>query len=268
MSRIKFKLQGFSQIKEGELDLTNQLVKLHGQDYSVDQLTFDNPISDTLYGTILNYKGEYDLLKPEMDEKPYQKPPEAPILYIKPVNTFSSHQSPIPLPEGEEQVQIGAALGLVIGQTATKVKQEDAFDYIEGYTVVNDVSLPIENVYRPAIKQKSRDGFCPIGPWIIERDQVKDPHQLSTKVWINGELKQENSTRNLIRTIPELIADVTEFMTLYEGDVLLVGVPENPPYARIGDRVKIEIEKVGYLENKVVKEADVYVGEVSADEVR
>ncbi|MFD2638773.1 fumarylacetoacetate hydrolase family protein [Piscibacillus salipiscarius] len=268
MTRIKFKLQGFPQIKEGKLDLDNSQVILNGQNYSINQLTFDNPISGTLYGTVLNYKGEYELLKPEMDEKPYQKPPEAPVLYIKPVNTFSSHQKPIPLPEGEEQVQIGAALGLVIGQTATKVKAEDALDYIEGYTVVNDVSLPFASVYRPAIKQKARDGFCPIGPWIVKRDEIKDPHQLTTKVWVNGELKQENNTNNLIRTIPELLEDVTEFMTLYEGDVLLVGVPEHQPYARLGDRVKIEVEHVGFLEHDVVKESDVYTREVSADEVR
>ncbi|MDV2582424.1 fumarylacetoacetate hydrolase family protein [Alkalibacillus haloalkaliphilus] len=268
MTRVNFKLQGFSQLKKGTLHDNFQKITIDDKQYNADQLKFDNPITGTLYGTLLNYKGEYEQLKPEMNDKPYQKPPEAPVLYIKPINTFSTHHNPIPLPEGEEQVQIGAALGLVVGQTATKVKAEEAYDYIKGYTIVNDVSLPISSYYRPVIKQKARDGFCPIGPWVVNQDEIRDPHNLAIKVSVNGEVKQENYTGNLIRPIPELVSEVTEFMTLYEGDVLLIGVPEDPPLAKEGDQVSIEIEQVGRLNNRVVHEDDVFVSEVAVDEAR
>lgn len=121
-----------------------------------------------------------------------------------------------------------------------------------GYTVANDVSIPHSSVYRPAIKEKARDGFCPIGPWIVENEEIPNPDDLDITVHINGELKQQQTTRNLIRSVDELIAEVTSFMTLYEGDTLLIGVPENPPLARNGDVVKITIAGIGSLENQVV----------------
>src|SRR5690606_5661202 len=123
--------------------------------------------------------------------------------------------------------------------------EAEAMDFIAGYTVVNDVSVPHESVYRPAIPHKSRDGFCPVGPWIVDRDEVELPDQLAIRVFINGELRQENTTANLIRPISKLLADVTEFMTLSAGDVLLVGIPEQAPRVQTGDFVKIEIEGVG-----------------------
>ncbi|MFK2827286.1 fumarylacetoacetate hydrolase family protein, partial [Bacillus sp. B190/17] len=167
---------------------------------------------------------------------------------------ISSHGQPIPLPEGVSELEIGAALGVVIGRTATRVSEKEALDYVAGYTIVNDVSLPHASVYRPAIKQKARDGFCPIGPWIVKSEAVANPDSLTTRVWINGELRQENTTANLIRSVAKLLADVTDFMTLNAGDTLLAGVPEQAPLAKAGDTVRIEIDGVGVLENKVVPE--------------
>jgi 5-oxopent-3-ene-1,2,5-tricarboxylate decarboxylase/2-hydroxyhepta-2,4-diene-1,7-dioate isomerase len=187
-------------------------------------------------------------------QAPYKQPPKAPVLYIKPVNTLTGANSGIPLPTGEEKLEMGASLAVVIGKTATRVKAEDAFDYIEGYTIANDVSIPHASVYRPAIKQKARDGFCPIGPWIVSKEDVANPDQLDIRVYVNGELKQENSTRNFIRPVSKLIEDVTDFMTLRPGDVLLAGVPEGAPLAGKGDRVRIEISGMGALENTIVPE--------------
>ena len=114
----------------------------------------------------------------------------------------------------------------MIGKQATHVSEEEALDYVSGYTIVNDVSVPHKSVYRPAVQQKSRDGFCPIGPWIVNRDAVANPDNLVVRVFINDELRQENNTSNLIRSISRLLVDVTDYMTLSPGDVLLVGVPE------------------------------------------
>ena len=149
---------------------------------------------------------------------------------------------------------MGAALGIVIGKNAVAVNEQSALDYVAGFTIVNDVSIPHESIYRPAVQQKARDGFCPIGPWIVDRQSVSNPDDLPIRVYINDELRQENSTTNLIRPVARLLADVTEFMTLNPGDVLLVGVPEEAPQAKLGDKVRVEIAGIGILENVIVDE--------------
>ena len=155
---------------------------------------------------------------------------------------------------------MGAALGVVIGKKAVKVEAESALHYVSGYTIVNDVSIPHSNYHRPAVKQKARDGFCPIGPWIMDRDEISDPNHLGIRVFINGELRQESNTANLIRSVARSIADITEFMTLDEGDLLLMGVPERAPLAKVGDTVRLEIDEIGYLENTLVSESDYMSG--------
>src|SRR5699024_3338592 len=159
-----------------------------------------------------------------------------------------------------EQLEVGAALGVVIGKTATKVNESNALDYVSGYTIVNDVSIPHDNVNHPAIKEKARDDFCPISPWIVNKEDVENPNELSITVSVNDEKKQQNNTNNLIRSIEQLLADVTDFMTLHQGDVLLVGVPENSPTVKVDDLVQIDIENIGTLENRVVNEKDVIGG--------
>jgi 5-oxopent-3-ene-1,2,5-tricarboxylate decarboxylase/2-hydroxyhepta-2,4-diene-1,7-dioate isomerase len=211
----------------------------------------------TVYGTLLNYHGTLAALGDAVNEAPYKAPPKAPVLYIKPVNTVSGHHSPIPVPDGTDQLEVGAALGLVIGKVATRVKEKDALDYVAGFTIVNDVSIPHTSFYRPAISQKSRDGFCPIGPYIVEREAIDNADALTVKVLVNGEVRQENTTANLVRSVARLLEDVTDFMTLHPGDILLVGVPENPPLAKVGDLVRIEIDGIGYLENTLVNESDI-----------
>ena len=116
--------------------------------------------------------------------------------------------------------------------------------------------LPHDSLYRPAIHFQARDGFCPIGPWIIDRHGVENPDNVSIRVFINDKLQQENSTSNLVRSVSRLLAEVTEFMTLNPGDVLLVGVPEDAPQAKVGDKIRIEIDGIGSLENVIVDESE------------
>ncbi|MEB3101724.1 fumarylacetoacetate hydrolase family protein [Ferviditalea candida] len=262
MSKAKIKLRGISQYHEVDVNPADDTVELNGKRYSVGRLPLDSLISGTIYGVLLNYKGAFAALGDAMFEAPYKGEPKAPVMYIKPANTVIGSGMPIPLPADVPELEIGASLGVVMGRTATRVGEAEALEYIAGYTVVNDVSIPHDSVYRPAVSQKCRDGFCPAGPWIIERDAVADPDSLDVRVFINGELRQQNTTANLIRNVPRLIADITEFMTLSSGDVLLVGVPEGAPLVKAGDRVRIEINGVGSLENTVVHEHE-WVMEVS-----
>ncbi|WP_313892269.1 fumarylacetoacetate hydrolase family protein [Psychrobacillus sp.] len=221
----------------------------------------------TVYGTLLNYKGALEKMGDAIQHKPYNSPPIAPVLYIKPRNTFNCHHAPIPMPVGVSKLTMGAALGVVIGRKASFIEEEIALSYVCGYTIVNDVSVPHDSVYRPPVPFNARDGFCPIGSWIIDSREVKNPDDLAIRVYVNDELRQENSTCNLIRSIPQLLADVTEFMTLNPGDVLLVGVPENAPQAGVGDKVRIEIEGIGSLENVILDEIEVGQYETSKSSV-
>jgi 5-oxopent-3-ene-1,2,5-tricarboxylate decarboxylase / 2-hydroxyhepta-2,4-diene-1,7-dioate isomerase len=258
MYQARMKLVGQSQIYEAKVNPSTHQVCLNENDVELDHLQVDVPPVETIYGVILNYKGALKKLGEQVHEKPYMSPPKAPILYIKPENTKIGYHTPIPLPTNVNELEVGAALAVVIGRTATRVEAKDALDYITGYTIANDISIPHESVYRPAIKQKARDGFCPIGPWVISKDSIPNPNSLNIRVYINNECKQENTTENLIRNIQQLIADVTQFMTLHVGDTLLVGVPENPPLARAGDVVTIEIDGIGRLENKIVEETKLH----------
>lgn len=260
MSKATIKLCGVKQISEGTVDHKEQTVEINDKRYHINELSLDVPVSGTVYGTLLNYKGAYEAFETSMHEDPYKAPPKAPVLYIKPENTFASFGASIPLPNDVPELEMGAALGVVIGKTAKQVGETEALKYVKGYTVVNDVGITHKSVHRPAVKQKARDGFCPIGPWITHQNARINPDALKIRVFINDELKQENSTRNLVRSVGKLIEDVTAFTTLYAGDTLLVGVPENAPLAKEGDRVKIEIEGVGTLENTIKNENDVVGG--------
>ena len=150
---------------------------------------------------------------------------------------------------------MGGTLGVVIGRVACRVREAEALSHVAGYTVANDVGVPHENLFRPSIRQTCRDGFCPIGPRVVARHRVRDPDDLTIDVAIDGVSRQMACTRNLVRRVPKLIADVTEFMTLAPGDVLLVGVAANAPLARPGQRVAVSIDGVGVLANTLVAEA-------------
>lgn len=216
-----------------------------------EPVVWDIPTSGTVVGTLLNFRGALAALGAEVNAPPYLAPPRAPVLYVKPANTWIAHGTPIPLPAGVPELEMGATLGVVIDRAACRVPAHRALDFVRGYTIVNDVSEPHASVYRPAIRERCRDGFCAIGPWIVARIEVPSLDMLHMRVFVNDDLRCTNTFANLIRPVAQLIADVTEFMTLGDGDVLLVGTPENAPRAGAGGRVRIEIDGIGALENAV-----------------
>lgn len=212
----------------------------------------------TLFGVALNYKGLLEQRLAEFEQVPYQKPPVKPVLFIKTPNTRNGHGQPVVYPKGVERLQAGPALGVVIGKRATRVSAEQALDHVAGFTIVNEFSLPEESYYRPAVKAKCRDGFCVIGPELVPVTQIADPHALDIRLFINGEVRQQNSTANLVRGIAQLIAEITEFMTLHEGDVLITGTPEGRVDVQPGDQVEIEITGLGRLANPIVAEQEAH----------
>ncbi|CAD5110316.1 fumarylacetoacetate hydrolase family protein [Zestomonas carbonaria] len=208
----------------------------------------------SLFGIALNYKGLLESRLAEFDQPPYQKPPVKPVLFIKTSNTRNGHDRPVVFPQGVERLQPGPALGVVIGKEASRVSEDEAMAYVAGYVIVNEFSLPEDSYYRPAVKAKCRDGFCPFGPDLVPASEIADPHALPLKLFVNGELRQENTTANLVRDIPRLIAEISEFMTLHSGDVLITGTPEGRVDVHPGDEVVVEIEGLGRLHNTIVAE--------------
>ncbi|MNR19806.1 Homoprotocatechuate catabolism bifunctional isomerase/decarboxylase [compost metagenome] len=178
------------------------------------------------------------------------------MLFIKTPNTRNAHGADVIYPTGVERLQPGPALGVVIGKDASRVSAEDALAYVAGYTIVNEYSLPEDSYYRPAVKAKCRDGFCTIGPELVPVSAIADPHQLTLKLYVNGVVAQENTTANLVRSIPQLIAELSEFMTLHSGDVLITGTPEGRVDVHPGDHVEVEITGLGRLANTIVAELE------------
>ena len=208
----------------------------------------------TLFGVALNYQGLLKQRLAEFEQPPYQKPPIKPVLFIKTPNTRNQHGADVVHPGNGERLQPGPALGVVIGKTASRVRPDEALGYVAGYTIVNEFSLPEDSYYRPAVKAKCRDGFCAIGPELVPTAQLADPHSLAIKLYVNGVIRQQNTTANFVRNIPLLIAEISEFMTLHAGDVLITGTPEGRVDVLPGDTVEVEISGLGRLVNHVVAE--------------
>ena len=176
----------------------------------------------------------------EMDE---------PILFLKPPTSLNHPNGIVEYPVMTSDLQFEAELAVVIKKTAKYVSEENAYEYIMGYTCANDITArDLQRKDGQWTRSKSFDGFMPIGP-CLETDI--DPHRLDIKLYLNDEVRQSSNTCNLIFKIPRLIAFVSQVMTLYPGDVILTGSPSGPRPMKAGDRVVVEIEGIGRLENQI-----------------
>jgi 5-oxopent-3-ene-1,2,5-tricarboxylate decarboxylase/2-hydroxyhepta-2,4-diene-1,7-dioate isomerase len=158
----------------------------------------------------------------------------------------------VALPAGATTLAIGGQLGLVVGRAASRLTEAGALDCIAGYLAVIDLSIPHASVYRPAIREKCFDGACPMGAAVVDRGSVGDPAQLTVRTYVGDALVAERRLDDLVRPAAKLLADVTEFMTLFAGDVLLLGAPLELPEARAGDTAAVEIAGVGRVECRLV----------------
>ncbi|PDO10094.1 MAG: 5-carboxymethyl-2-hydroxymuconate isomerase [Candidatus Reconcilbacillus cellulovorans] len=188
--------------------------------------------------------------------------PEVPVLFSKFPNALAGHRNDIELPETSEKVDYEAELAVVIGRRARNVAKERALKYVFGYCPANDLSArDLQLRTSQWLLGKSLDGFAPIGPYLVTADEVGDPNRLGIRCRVNGELRQNSNTADMIFKCDELISYISRHMTLEPGDVVLTGTPEGvvlglPPerqiYLRPGDVVEIEIEKLGTLQNRLV----------------
>ncbi|MFD1588559.1 fumarylacetoacetate hydrolase family protein [Halorientalis brevis] len=176
--------------------------------------------------------------------------PDRPLLFLKPPNTVTSHGKRVTLPKDKARIDFEAELGVVIGEQARNVKAENAEDVIAGYTCVNDLSnRDDQEVEQNWVRGKAFDGAAPIGPLVATPEHLKDDATIESRV--NGEVKQQSSIDQFIFSVPELIEEITEFMTLEPGDVISTGTPAGVGPLADGDEVEIEIEGVGTLRHTV-----------------
>jgi 5-oxopent-3-ene-1,2,5-tricarboxylate decarboxylase/2-hydroxyhepta-2,4-diene-1,7-dioate isomerase len=187
------------------------------------------------------------------EELGLEKPSE-PVLFIKPNSSVIGHQAPIYYPNGATYMHYENELAVVIGTYARNVKREDAFEYVSGYTIANDVTVRdfVNNFYRPPVRAKGHDTFGPLGPFFVDKDDVPDVNNLELRTYVNGELRQQGNTKDLMYSIPELIEFISSFMTLEPNDILLTGTPKGLSHIYPGDVVRLEIDGLGALENYVL----------------
>jgi len=191
------------------------------------------------------------------------KIPDEPIIFMKPRTAITGPFKPIVKPSFVEKLDYEGELAIIIGRRCKNVSVEEAKQCIFGYTVFNDVSArDIQFKDRQWTRGKSFDTFAPIGPYIVLADQVGDPNNLRIRTWVNDELRQDSSTANMVFNVYEIVHHLSRVMTLEPGDLIATGTPAGvgvfmrpqPKFLRAGDRIIIEIERVGRLENYVVEE--------------
>lgn len=198
----------------------------------------------TVYGTLLNFKAEFTAMQAQMNQVPYKAPPQAPVLYIKPANTWSANGASIAVPTREPAVEVGATVAMIVSNKQVR------------YVLMNDLSIPHSSFFRPPVKYKCLDGFLGIGSNTIETDQ---PQDFILEVRVNGDVVQTLDFSQLVRPAGQLLADVSEFMTLHDGDMLMLGCDclhnGKRPQAKAGDEIAISSPShpaLGTLSNTLV----------------
>lgn len=186
--------------------------------------------------------------------------PVIPPLFTKLTSSVVADGEPILRPAGTEKLDYEAELGVVIGTTARGVSAADALDHVAGYVCVNDVSA--RDLQKGDgfgwVRGKSADTFCPVGPYVVTRDEIPDPQALGIRAWVNGEPRQDSTTADMVFPVAEIIEFVSRDITLVPGDLLCTGTPSgvadgmaDPRYLRGGDIVVVEIDGLGRLRNTV-----------------
>jgi 5-oxopent-3-ene-1,2,5-tricarboxylate decarboxylase/2-hydroxyhepta-2,4-diene-1,7-dioate isomerase len=218
-----------------------------GRELSEDQVVWLPPVEPgTIFALGLNYADHARELS--------FKAPEEPLVFLKGPATLIGHRAHTRRPADVKYMHYECELAVVIGKVARNVPRADAYEFVAGYTVANDYAIRdyLENYYRPNLRVKSRDGATPLGPWLVDRDDVEDPMNLKLRTSVNGKVTQEGSTQDMIFSIPVLIEYLSSFMTLSPGNLILTGTPEGLADCQPGDEVVTEVEGVGRLVNTIV----------------
>ena len=188
------------------------------------------------------------------------KLPQHPQFFTKPPTAVVGPDAEIPFqPDVMEKLDYEVELAVIIGKTGRNIAAGDALDHIFGYSIINDLTArDLQRRHDQWFKGKGLDSSCPFGPWIVYRDAISDPQKLAIRLSVNGELRQQSTTAQMIFDLPRIIADLSRGMTLEAGDIIATGTPSGVGYARQpptflvpGDVVQCEIGEIGVLTNRI-----------------
>ena len=190
--------------------------------------------------------------------------PTEPVLFQKASSSWAGPFDSLELPPGAEKLDYEVELGVVIGQRAKRVNESEAMGFVQGYLVLCDYSERSWQKERGGQfnKGKSHDGFCPAGPEIVPVDDITDPQNL--KIWskVNGVIRQDSSTSDMVFNVCELVSYISQFMTLLPGDVIATGTPggvgagmKPPQFLKVGDVVELGVERIGEIRQEIIETA-------------
>lgn len=241
-----------------DIDTNDRITTTDGEVLEValdsDDITWLPPVKEpgTIFALGLNYADHATELAFE--------PPKEPLVFIKHANTLTGHKQVSYRPDNIEFQHYECELVAVIGKTGKNIRREDAMDYVAGYTVCNDFAIRdyLENYYRPNLRVKSRDSLLPMGPWIVDREDVTDVSNLRLTTRVNGKITQDGSTNDMIFDVPFLVEYLSKIMTLNPGDMIATGTPHGVVDMQPGDTVVCTIEHICSLETRIVSEKEYY----------
>lgn len=250
MQRVRYR--SFDGVHWGELEggrvrqLTSMVGRLSGHEVDLSDVTLLAPCEPTLIVCVgKNYAKHVAEMGGSVDNLPIE-----PGLFLKGINTLAGPGDDVVYPNWTDELHYEGELAVVIARTMRRVAVEDALQYVLGYTMALDVTArDKQRQDLQWVRGKAADGFCPIGPW-IETDL--DPANLAIQTRVNGELRQDGHTRDLIFSVPQVLSYISQFITLQPGDVVLTGTPDGVGPLRVGDEVEITIDAIGSLRNQVV----------------
>jgi 2-keto-4-pentenoate hydratase/2-oxohepta-3-ene-1,7-dioic acid hydratase in catechol pathway len=187
--------------------------------------------------------------------------PSFPMFFSKSVAAVIGPFDDIVYPSSSDELDYEVELAVILGRRGKDIQRKEAFEYVAGYAILNDVSArDLHRKHQQLFKGKSLDTFAPLGPCIVTKDEISDPHSLDMELKVNGELRQRSNTREMIFRIPDIVEILSQDMTLEPGDVIGTGTPAgvalgmtHPRYLAVGDVVEARIEDLGSIQNKVVQ---------------
>jgi 5-oxopent-3-ene-1,2,5-tricarboxylate decarboxylase/2-hydroxyhepta-2,4-diene-1,7-dioate isomerase len=235
------------QLHEGVFS-NNTLKSKDGTEHNPDEVVWLPPNwPQKVIGIALNFSdhaAELNLPKPDL-----------PAIFLKPQTSLVGHKAKVLMPPKSEYMHYEVELVAIIGRTCRNVKAKDALDYVKGYTIGNDVTIRdhIGPYFRPPLIGKGWDTFGPIGPYIVTADEFGSPQEVELRTFVNGELRQKGTTKDLLFSLEEMIEYCSMIMTLEEGDQIWTGTPKGLSHVYPGDVMRLEIDGIGALENTVAQ---------------
>ena len=209
-------------------------------------------IAGTIYGVALNDREQCARLATAFEKPPYSKPPQKPVLYIKPRNCLMGDAGIIPLPSDLSQVEAAPSLALLIGRDATRVPPQTALDHVAGACLALDIGEPGGGYYRPPVRQRCRDGFLRLGAMAPFQQKLLGG---TIDISVNDKSIGDWPLTRLVRGAARLIADISDFMTLDAGDLLLTGLPQDAPCLTDGDHIALHLDHLPSLSARARREA-------------